>query len=1041
MSFSPAVGAAVTRSMFKPNASSSTPGTSSLTFVLQGGQGLSSTQLQGALGVMDVNDGTDNYFALPSSYDATTYQTTLLVDPSTIEPSSTLKIGIAIALANGQNQGGKPALLQWDDSIPAFINTPANYCPSGSSGSRTLVLIHGIYSSVQDSFGMAGGAAACASASGTSCPAGRGPYDTVLGINYGWTDDINTSAQSIVKILNSLFDSDLKVSPCKYQGSFDIEAHSEGTVVTLATAQTGAGYLNSNTESKLKHVVLVAGPIDGTPVASKPMDYLTYYLNSQPPNIADLIPVAVSTYYPFINGLRPDSTILGDAKAEAQQTLASSEIIAVGGDKPYLDQWWQTLFTQSVLLGIPNDGVIPVSSALPTDSSLPNLVRLVGNDPNSGDYPYPYNHTHLVDNSSVIRDILNALNGGGETAQVSLNITPPSATLAPGQAITLTANVANMLNPQLLWSISGGTASGSLNTTQGRIVEYTAPSSPGGPFEVSATILAVPVTFAPAQITVSLSTGEVTISPSSATVPVAAAQTFSAIVIGGGSVNWTVEEGNSGGIVTSAGIYSAPSQRGTYHVIATNSADATQSAMATVNVIAGPSVTTIHSFSHATGGAVPWSAPMFGSDGNLYGVTEAGGNLSCVYITSLEGCGTIYKSDTSGSVTTLHSFSGLDGAYPVASLKQTTNSTFYGSTDYGGSNTSECIIPGTSTQSGCGSVFSFDLTNGFASIFSFGPFTSPLGAGPAAAFTQDSSGILYGANEVGGNSSCAGFLGAVSEAGCGSIFTINSSNVVSAVHTFAGTEGAFPSSGPILQPDGNFYGTTLGGGVSACSSYAKPGCGTVFQMSSTGTIKTLHSFTQQDGASPEAQLIVGSDGKMYGTTLFGGPANCSGGAPWQGCGAVFRIDASGNFTLLHKFSGIDGAYPAQLMQATDGYFYGTTEGGGNASCAGRYGPGCGTVFRMDWAGNVTVLYAFTGQSDGSWPESAVVQGADGNLYGTTAYGGVNDDGVIFRISNLASLSPSASKSGIEQNVRPIITPVLVRRPHVGIPLPGFQEQP
>ena len=212
-------------------------------------------------------------------------------------------------------------------------------------------------------------------------------------------------------------------------------------------------------------------------------------------------------------------------------------------------------------------------------------------------------------------------------------------------------------------------------------------------------------------------------------------------------------------------------------------------------------------------------------------------------------------------------------------------------------------------------------------------------------------------------------------------------------------------------------------------------------MTASGTIKTLHSFTGQDGADPWSPVILGADGSMYGMTLFGGSTTCSGGAQWQGCGTVFKIDSTGNFKSLHSFSGPDGAYPIAIMQASDGYFYGTTEGGGDASCAGRYGPGCGTVFRMDSAGNVTVLYAFTGQSDGSWPESAVIQGTDGSLYGTTAYGGVNDDGVIFRISNLASLSPSASKSGIEQNVRPIITPVLVRRPHVGIPLPGFQEQP
>ena len=138
---------------------------------------------------------------------------------------------------------------------------------------------------------------------------------------------------------------------------------------------------------------------------------------------------------------------------------------------------------------------------------------------------------------------------------------------------------------------------------------------------------------------------------------------------------------------------------------------------------------------------------------------------------------------------------------------------------------------------------------------------------------------------------------------------------------------------------------------------------------------------------------------------------------------------------LHSFSGPDGAYPAALMLASDGYFYGTSESGGDVACAGRYGPGCGTIFRMDSAGNVTVLYSFTGQSDGSWPESALIPGPDGSLYGTAVYGGVNDDGVVFRVSNLAFLSPSANGNRVQQKGQPMKVPLLVKRPHVGPVLP------
>ena len=128
------------------------------------------------------------------------------------------------------------------------------------------------------------------------------------------------------------------------------------------------------------------------------------------------------------------------------------------------------------------------------------------------------------------------------------------------------------------------------------------------------------------------------------------------------------------------------------------------------------------------------------------------------------------------------------------------------------------------------------------------------------------------------------------------------------------------------------------------------------------------------------------------------------------------------------------------MLASDGYFYGTTESGGDPSCSGRYGPGCGTIFRMDSSGNVTIIYSFTGQSDGSWPESAPVQGPDGNLYGTTAYGGTYDDGVIFEVSNVTALSAAKAQSGVPQTTRRLITPLLMKQPHVGLPGPPVPAQ-
>lgn len=541
--------------------------------------------------------------------------------------------------------------------------------------------------------------------------------------------------------------------------------------------------------------------------------------------------------------------------------------------------------------------------------------------------------------------------------------------------------------------------------------------------------------------TVTPSTTTVTVSPSTVSVPIGSVQTLSAAVAGGGTVIWSVKEGSAGGSITTAGIYTAPIQIGTYHVIATNAADSSQSAASLMNVVNGPTIATIHSFNHATEGANPWAAPVWGPDGNIYGVTEAGGNLSCGYISTLLGCGTVYKSDTLGNVATLYSFAGLDGAYPVASLTATSSGMFYGTTLYGGTNTSACMAGGTSTSAGCGTVFSYSATAGFTSRYSFGPFSSSLGVGTQSSLVQTSGGSLLGANQVGGNSGCTGTIGTMSASTCGSIFSVSSSNVASALHPFTGSDGAYPAGGLLPQADGNFYGTTAGGGTLTCASYTTFGCGTIFQMTSLGAIKTLHSFTKQDGAFPDAVLILGADGSMYGTTIFGGSSTCTGGAQWQGCGTVFKVDTAGNFISLHSFSGPDGAYPAGLMQASDGYFYGTTEGGGDALCAGRYGPGCGTVFRMDSVGNVTALYSFTGKSDGSWPESALIQGTDGSFYGTAVYGGVNDDGVIFRLSNITALKSSAIVVRYFPDVQTTITPVLVDRPHVGLPGPTASKQP
>ena len=193
-----------------------------------------------------------------------------------------------------------------------------------------------------------------------------------------------------------------------------------------------------------------------------------------------------------------------------------------------------------------------------------------------------------------------------------------------------------------------------------------------------------------------------------------------------------------------------------------------------------------------------------------------------------------------------------------------------------------------------------------------------------------------------------------------------------------GADGGGPRAGLIEGGDGYFYGTTaLGGGAHDT--------GTVFKITPAGTLTTLYSFTgSTDGGDPEAGLVHGSDSNFYGTTFVGGTNNE---------GTVFQISSNGVFASLHSFTGgADGGRPlAGLVQGSDGDFYGTTSRGGANDT--------GTVFKISFAGTLTTLHSFTGVDDGATPEAGLVQGSDGNFYGTAFLGGTNDDGTVFQISS------------------------------------------
>jgi uncharacterized repeat protein (TIGR03803 family) len=212
---------------------------------------------------------------------------------------------------------------------------------------------------------------------------------------------------------------------------------------------------------------------------------------------------------------------------------------------------------------------------------------------------------------------------------------------------------------------------------------------------------------------------------------------------------------------------------------------------------------------------------------------------------------------------------------------------------------------------------------------------------------------------------------------------------------FNGTNGAAPQPEGLVQGiDGNLYGTTFRGGAN--------NSGTVFKMTSAGTLTTLYNFCSQpgctDGNNPAAALVQATDGNFYGATDSGGTF---------GDGTVFRIAASGNLTTLHSFDNTDGRDPnSRLFQASDGSFYGTTAFGGDPSeCVGNFG--CGTVFKITPSGALTTLYKFcsqTGCTDGAVVFLGLAQGRDGNFYGATWGGGPANGGTIFKISAQGTLT-------------------------------------
>jgi len=430
-------------------------------------------------------------------------------------------------------------------------------------------------------------------------------------------------------------------------------------------------------------------------------------------------------------------------------------------------------------------------------------------------------------------------------------------------------------------------------------------------------------------------------------------------------------------------------------------------------------VTVLHSFGGGEQGSEPQAGVIQARDGNFYGTTLWGGRSpSCPWTL---GCGTVFRMTPRGAVTQLHVFGTSDGYSLYAGLVEANDGNLYGVATQGGAH-------------GKGTVFRITPAGAFAVLHSFsGPATlgEPAqpgdidGAYPYARLIQAADGSLYGTTFYGGANRV------------GTVFRISLHGAVTTMHSFGPADGALPQSGVVQASDGNFYGATTAGYVSGSVLYRMTpagsvtvlhnlghrdffndatmiqasdghlygvteesidgglfGFGFIFRLTLDGAFSRVHTFTFDEGYTARGSLLQAVDGHLYGTTLRGGMG--------AGNGSIFRSTLGGSFSVLSSFTaGPEGGFPTgELFQAPDQFFFGTTISGGTF--------GNGTVYRMSPGGATTTMYAF-GRADGR-PEGGVIQGRDGNLYGTTS-GGYPSSGTVWRLTPGGAFSVVHTFSG------------------------------
>ncbi len=352
-----------------------------------------------------------------------------------------------------------------------------------------------------------------------------------------------------------------------------------------------------------------------------------------------------------------------------------------------------------------------------------------------------------------------------------------------------------------------------------------------------------------------------------------------------------------------------------------------------------PTEVILHSFPAPPKGANPYAGVVRDSKGNLYGTAFVGG---------LYGAGVVYKLSARGEATVLYNFmGGADGGNPQSGVVLDSAGNLYGTTYSGG-------------PANYGVVYKIGAGGGETVLHTFAG--TPDGATPSSGITMDASGNLYGTTSFGGADAQ------------GVIYKVSTSGQETVLHSFMGApDGSFPSSGVVLDNADNLYGTTFDGG--------SDNNGVVYMLSASGQQTILYNFSgRTDGGNPTG-LIRDTAGDLFGSTESGG----------TGSGVVYKLSPSGVQTILHSFrGGLDGELPqGNLVRDSSGNLYGITYVGGSASS--------GTVFKVTPHGQETVLYSFPGGTGGYYPEGSLSRDAAGNLYGTTAEGGVAY-GLVYQLS-------------------------------------------